>query len=258
MANEQITVGQAWQQRFDATPEAYQSSADLAFLQKFSRAPFIQLPLRYARLRRGARVLEAGCASGKFSVCFAMLGCAVTALDFSPTMLEHAAALKQTVEREVGALDMTFVEGDLENLALAPEQFDLVINEGVVEHWLDHATRRRVLQNMARVAKPGGAIAIIVPNGAHPWMHYWLARHPGFLSAPPMVRYAPVLLRDDLAVCELRDIVVDGIYAWRTIDQFPTSRARQLIGGALQRLIPLPRALRLKWGIHLIGMGRKP
>ncbi len=46
--------------------------------------------------------------------------------------------------------------------------------------------------------------------------------------------------------------LIDIIYA------SPTSRTRQIIGGALQRLIPLPHSLRLKWGIHLIGMGRKP
>ncbi len=251
-------VGQAWMQRFDAMPDAYQQTADLAFLRRFIRSPFIQLPLQYARLDRGARVLEAGCASGKFSVCFALLGCAVTALDFSPMMLKNAAALKESVERQVGALDITFGEGDLENLTLELNQFDLVINEGVVEHWLDHVARRNVLTNMARVAKPGGAVAIIVPNGAHPVMPYWLEHHPGFLSAPPMVRYNPTLLRDDLAATGLNDIRTDGIYAWRTLDQFPTSRPHQLMGGALQRLIPLPCALRLKWGIHLIGMGRKP
>jgi SAM-dependent methyltransferase len=239
-------------------PGAYQQSVDLLFLRKFIRSPLIQLPFWYAGLERGARVLEAGCASGKFSVCFAMRGCAVTALDFSPTMLQNAAALKEKIEREIGALDISFVEGDLENLTLEPNQFDLVINEGVVEHWLDHDERQNVLANMARVAKPGGAVTIIVPNGAHPWMEYWLAHHPGFLSAPPMVRYAPSRVRDDLAAVRLNDIRTDGIYAWRTLDQFPTSRARQLIGGALQRAIPLPRAWRLKWGVQLIGMGRKP
>jgi len=135
--------------------------------------------------------------------------------------------------------------------------FDLVMNEGVVEHWLDHTARRHVLREMARVAKPGGAVAIIIPNGRHPLATYWIAHHPGFISAPPMVRYDPNLVRADLTAIGLRDVCVDGIYAWRTLDQWPNHRALQILGGALQRLVPLPRAVRLRWGIHLIGMGRK-
>lgn len=250
-------VGQDWAQHFESEREAYRIRDGVSFLRRFTQSPFIQLIRGYAQLKPGSRVLEAGCASGKFSVCFAMLGCTVTALDFSPTMLENAAQLRQAVELQTGPLDIQFIHGDLEHLDLEPDQFDLVFNEGVVEHWLDHAERRAVLSNMARVTKRGAVVAAIVPNGHHPRMADWMANSPAFLSAPPMIRYNPQLLRDDLASIGLVDLLVDGIYAWRTIDQWPTSRFLQLIGGGLQRLIPLPRRLRLKWGIHLIGMGRK-
>jgi len=251
-------VGQAWTERFESDPTAYRIRDGLPFLRKFMRSPFVQLPWWYARLVPGSRVLEAGCASGKFSVCFAMLGCTVTALDFSPAMLENTAYLRRTVEGEVGPLEMRLIEGDLENLDLEPDQFDLVFNEGVVEHWLDDGERRKVLSNMARVTKPGGTVAIIVPNGHHPRMTCWMQNSPAFLSAPPMVRYNPQLLRDDLTAIGLTNLFIDGIYAWRTIDQWPIGRIYRIVGGALQRLIPLPHRLRLKWGIHLVGMGRKP
>jgi SAM-dependent methyltransferase len=250
-------VGQAWSKHFETARETYRIEGGLSFLRKFARAPFVRLPFEYARLGAGSRVLEAGCASGKFSVCFAMLDCSVTALDFSPAMLENAQQLRRAVEREVGALDITFVQQDLENVTLAPDQFALVFNEGVIEHWLDTRARRHVLAQMARVAKPGGTVAVIVPNGQHPLMTYWIEHAPGFISAPPMIRYTPALLRDDLTSVGLTTIVTDGIYAWRTIDQYPAARALQIVGGALQRLIPLPHAVRLKWGIHLIAMGRK-
>ncbi len=251
------SVGQAWAERFVKSPLDYRNIHSMAFLRKFIRSPFISLPFRYARLESKSRVLEPGCATGKFSVCFAMLGCSVTALDFSSSMLQKAAYLRRTAEREIGTLDIAFAQGDLENLPLEPNQFDLVINEGVVEHWLDHRERRRVLSNMAQAAKPGGTVAIIVPNGCHPLSTYWIEKSPAFLSSPPMVRYNPQLMRDDLTSIGLTGLGIDGIYAWRWIDQYPAGRVLRLIGGALQRLIPLPQHVRLKWGIHLIGMGRK-
>ncbi len=251
-------VGEAWEEHFKTEAASYRVTQGLPFLRKFIRSPFIQLPMRYAQLKPGSWVLEAGCASGKFSVCFAMLGCQVTALDFSPAMLENARSLAQSVEPGTGPLKLTFQQGDLENLDLPQDQFDLVINEGVVEHWLDHTERRRVLSNMARVTKSGGTMCIMVPNGHHPHAQTWIARSPAFLGAPPMINYDPALLREDLTSLRLTDLFIDGLYAWRTIDIWPTSRRRRLLGGALQRLIPLPRRLRLKWGIHLIGMGRKP
>lgn len=257
MPDPTVSPGQAWEKLFETEAAAYRFEEGLPFLRKFIRSPFIQLPYRYARLQTNSRILEAGCASGKFSTCFAMVGCKVVALDISPAMLKNAAELKKSIESDIGSLDIQFLQGDLETLDLGTSQFDLVINEGVVEHWIDHTERRRVFGNLARVVKPGGALAIIVPNGAHPFAKDWISRNPAFLSAPPMVRYSPELLSDDLNYIALSELFIDGIYAWRTIDQWGSNRARQMISGALQRFIPLPRNLRLRWGIHLIGMGRK-
>lgn len=252
------SVGQQWAEKFETVGMAYRLTEGLPFLRKFLRSPFIQIPVQYARLKTGQRVLEAGCAGGKFSVCFAMLGAQVTSLDFSAAMIDNTCYLRQVVEQATSPLTMDFVQGDLESLGLRANSFDLVMNEGVVEHWLDHAERRRILQNMAHVTKPGGTIAIIIPNGSHPLATYWIENSPAFLSAPPMVRYSPALLRDDLSSVGLTDIFVDGIYVWHTIDQWPTGKLLRLIGSGLQHLIPLPRAIRLKWGIHLIAIGRKP
>lgn len=252
------SVGQAWAKRFDQESNPYRLEGGLPFLRRFMRSPFVQLPQRYARLGAGSHVLEAGCGSAKFSVCFALLGCNVTALDYSSAVLRSVASLIESVSCQVGPLSVTLVEGDLERLTLEPAQFDLVVNEGVVEHWLDDAARRRVIAEMARMARPGGAVAVIVPNGGHPRMGYWQERAPSYTQAPLMIRYAPAILRDDLASAGLQDIAVDGLYAWRTLDHWPTGRVRRIAGGALQRLIPLPRRLRLAWGIHLIGLGRAP
>ena len=251
-------VGEAWAERFSADEHSYYLEGGLPFLRRFARGPFIRLPLAYAPVGPGARVLEAGCGSGKFSLCFALRGCRLTALDYSATILANVAAARGLVEASVGPLELRLCRGDLEHLPLQPGQFDLVINEGVVEHWLDGDERRAVLRAMAGAARPGGAVAVIVPNGAHPRLPHWLEHHPAFLSAPAMVRYDPPLLAADLASIGLTEVRVDGIYAWRTLDWWPTTTARRLLAGVLDRLAPLPRGARLRWGIHLIGVGRKP
>jgi SAM-dependent methyltransferase len=251
-------VGEAWAGRYAADSHAYRLAGGAPFLRRFGRSPFVRLPAGYARLAPGSRVLEAGCGSGKFSLCFAMLGCEVTALDYSAAALANLSEARRRLEPALGRLRLRLVQGDLERLGLAAGRFDLVINEGVVEHWLEGAERQRVLGAMARAARRGGVVAVIVPNGRHPFMDRWLQHHPGLLSAPPMVRYGPALLAEDLSSAGLADLRVDGIYAWRTLEWWPAGPARRLLGGALQRVCPLPRPLRLRWGIHLIGLGRQP
>lgn len=251
-------VGQIWDEHFQTQKDVYSLPEGLPFLRRFIRSPFIQHILKYANLRRDAKVLEAGCGSGKFSFCFALLGYDVTALDYSAIMLQNVARSRDKFERETGRLNLTLRQGDLERLDLPSESFDLVFNEGVVEHWIDHSERCAVIAQMARVARPGGTVAVIVPNGLHPLINYWERHAPGYLSAPPMVHYGPNLLHTDLEAAGLGQIRIDGLYAWRTLDYWPSGAVRRLAAGALQRLVPLPYSLRLKWGIHLIGLGRKP
>lgn len=251
-------IGQAWDDHFKDARNQYHFAEGLPFLRKFIRSPFIQLPVRYAYLPAQAQVLEAGCGSGKFSFALALLGHQVVALDFSTDILQNLSAARVKLEVSAGPLAVTPQHGDLENLTLQDNTFDLVINEGVVEHWLEQTARRRVLAHMARVAKPGGTVAVIIPNGNHPWVDFWMTKNPAFLAAPPMIKYTPTILRSDLEAVGLREIRTDGIYAWRNIDDWPRQqRVFQLLGSILQRLIPLPHVTRERWGLHLIGLGRK-
>jgi SAM-dependent methyltransferase len=259
MSDPNLSVGQAWDRHFQSGEvQLYYFSEGRPFLKKFLHAPFMQLPLRYAKLSRGSQVLEAGCGSGKFSFAFALLGHRVTALDFSVDILKNLEAAKTALEKDVGPLDVVTLQGDLENLDLPDNQFDLVMNEGVVEHWLDTTARRRVLETMVRVTKPGGTVAVIVPNGNHPDVNRWIKGHPAFLAAPPMVKYTTALLAADLAAVGLREVHLDGIYAWRTLGEWPHAYTLlRFLGSALDHALPLPHRARLKWGLHLIGMGRK-
>jgi SAM-dependent methyltransferase len=259
MADEQPQpVGQAWEAAFASQTNPYQLEGGLSFIRKFIRAPHIQHVLRYAPLPPAARMLDAGCGSAKYALTFSVLGYSSVALDYSLKILQTVEHNRARLEQETGPLKFSTHHGDLERLNLPDSSFDVVMNDGVVEHWLDQATRRQVLAEMARVTTTGGVMAVIIPNGSHPRMPYWVKNHPAFLSAPPMVNYSPALLVSDLTAVGLTNLYIDGIYAWRTVGEWPYNhKFLRLLGSALDHFFFLPRAARLRWGLHLIGVGRK-
>jgi 2-polyprenyl-3-methyl-5-hydroxy-6-metoxy-1,4-benzoquinol methylase len=71
-------VGQAWAD--ELAGRAYDTAPDAAFLRRFTRSPYIRRIAAYGFQPRGARVLEPGCGSGKFSLALAGLGAQVTVL----------------------------------------------------------------------------------------------------------------------------------------------------------------------------------
>ena len=103
-------------------------------------------------LRPGMRVLDVACGTGNLAIPAAARGAKVTGLDLAPNLLEQA-------RKRVGAagLDVRFDEGDAEALPYADGTFDLVMSMfGAM-----FAPRpERVAAELARVTKPGGAIAM--------------------------------------------------------------------------------------------------
>jgi SAM-dependent methyltransferase len=244
-------VGQAWAD--ELAGRAYDTAPDAAFLRRFTRSPYIRRIVAYGFQPRGARVLEPGCGSGKFSLALAGLGAQVTVLDFVPSVL---ADVRRAARQGAGTLH--FAAGSLESLPFADGTFDLALNEGVVEHWLDAARRLAVLREMARVVKPGGWLAVFVPNGAHPHVARWEAQLPAFRAAPPMTRYSAAALAAELAQAGLADVRADGIYPWRSWARLGAARRLYPLAAALDRLPLLPRRLRTRWAVNLLAVGRRP
>lgn len=248
-------VGKAWQSSLQATGN-YTGAEDTLFLQRFRSSPYIQKALRYAQLPPGSLILEPGCGSGKFSLTLASIGHRVIALDYVAGVL---SAIKRTDERlmqPAGQLSGV-CHGSLERLPFSEATFDLVINEGVIEHWLDDAERSSVLREMVRVARPAGVVAVIVPNGTHPLITAWEKRMPAFRDAPPMTHYSAASLKRELVQAGLREVAVDGIYPWRAWVRLSPANRLYLLAAALDRWMPAPRRLRQRWGVNLIGLGRK-
>ena len=107
----------------------------------------------------GARLLEVGCGSGKIAVQSGrLLEARVFGIDVSPQAIEYARGLAAYQGVSAGfavasGFALPFVDGS----------FDVVLSEGVIEHFSRQDTGRMVAEH-ARVCRIGGRVLIAVPN----------------------------------------------------------------------------------------------
>jgi SAM-dependent methyltransferase len=106
-----------------------------------------------AMLRRGARVLDAGCGPGRVGGRLAELGHDVVGVDLDPVLIAAAEHDHPGPRWLVGDL----AELDLSASSVDPG-FDVVVCAGNVMGFLDPATRRHVLANLRSVLAPDGRI----------------------------------------------------------------------------------------------------
>jgi SAM-dependent methyltransferase len=101
-----------------------------------------------------ARVLDAGCGSGRNMIDLARYG-EVAGIELSGTSVALARA------RKVGEV----VEGSVLEMPFAADSFDLAVCLDVIEHLQDD---RAALRELRRVLAPGGALLVTVP--AYQWL----------------------------------------------------------------------------------------
>ncbi len=101
-----------------------------------------------------ARVLDAGCGSGRNMVELARYG-TVTGIEISATSVALARA------RHVGEV----VAGSVLEMPFAEDSFDLAVSLDVIEHLEDDLA---ALRELRRTVAPGGALVITVP--AYQWL----------------------------------------------------------------------------------------
>jgi len=245
-------IGQQWENAFEGKGKPPILSK--RFFQIFKNSTSFRIIKKNVRLGQNIQVLEAGCATGKMSVALASLGCRVVALDFCEEMVQNTLDLKRGAERYYGKLNLEAVKGDITRLQFKDNSFDLVINEGVVEHWLDRTERINVIKEMARVTKKGGKVIIIVPNGIHPFHKKW-KKAGKYSSAPPMTLYSTKKLMGEMELVGLRKIKTDGLGPWVSFSL--DNKYLSEIMGILNLILPWPKKQREKWGVNLIAIGEK-
>jgi SAM-dependent methyltransferase len=106
------------------------------------------------RLPARARILDAGCGSGRNMVEFARHG-EVTGVELSPTSVGLA--------RERGAGEV--IEGSVLEMPFEADAFELAASLDVIEHLEDDL---QALRELRRVVAPGGSLLVTVP--AYQWL----------------------------------------------------------------------------------------
>ena len=104
----------------------------------------------------GSRVLETGCANGRFTRVLVEHGCRVVGVELDPGAASEAAQFCEQVI--VGNLEDPSVQEQI------PDSFDLLLFGDVLEHLVEP---RNVLRALRSRLKPGGCIVISIPNVAH-------------------------------------------------------------------------------------------
>ena len=97
-----------------------------------------------------ARLLDAGCGTGRYAVELARRGYRVTGVDASPALLEVA-------RQRPGASAIVFIETDLLRLPAEP-RYDSILCRGVLNDVIADADRRDVFQSFARALNPGAVL----------------------------------------------------------------------------------------------------
>ncbi len=136
--------------------------------------------------RACGRVLVDGCGVGMYLAQLATEASQAVGLDIELERAQDAHALSQQVVCAAG-----------EKLPFPDDWFDLVLSHEVLEHVQDH---RLALEEIVRTLKPGGRLALFVPNRGYPYeTHgvYWRGRY--HFGNIPLVNYLPRRLRDRLA-----------------------------------------------------------
>ena len=126
-------------------------------------APLISEPGRIVveavGVQAGEDVLDVACGTGNATLRAAERGARVTGLDIVPHLLAQG---RQLAER--AGLEITWVEGDAEELPFADASFDAVVSVFGCMFAPDH---RRAAAELARVLRPGGRLGVCawIPDG---------------------------------------------------------------------------------------------
>jgi cyclopropane fatty-acyl-phospholipid synthase-like methyltransferase len=108
------------------------------------------------------KVLDAGCGTGDHSIFFASRGCTVTGIDFVEEAITRAKK-----KAEGRKLPVTYLAKDALELKGWKERFDCVIDSGLF-HVFSDADRRRYVEGLATVLKPGGKLFLMCFSDEEP------------------------------------------------------------------------------------------
>lgn len=251
-------IGDSWAKAISVSPDTFTLVHTRFFFLRLLNSPMIKTILKMIGYKRYLKILEAGCGSGKLSLALAIKGNRVYLGDISNNVGISVRKNINMVKSHYPYIEAQFIKHSILDIGLKDNTFDLVFNEGVLEHWFNRTDRIAVLKEMKRVTKRGGIVMIIVPNGSHPLMNFWRRKkYPGFNEMVPQMDYSPSMLYEEIAETGLKNIIIDGIDPFNSISLWPTNLFLRGVSFLLKHTIPTPKSIRLKYGVYLICVGVK-
>ncbi len=175
------------------------------------------------RLPARARILDAGCGSGRNMVEFARHG-TVTGIELSPTSVELARKREAGEVVEGSALEMPFDAGS----------FDLAASLDVIEHLQDDL---QALRELRRVVVPGGSLLVTVP--AYQWLwsgHDEINHHHRRYTRRSLQRVGEQAGWQQVRTTYFNSLLLPAAIALRVLDRF----SRKTTESSLDLWVPPP------------------
>jgi 2-polyprenyl-3-methyl-5-hydroxy-6-metoxy-1,4-benzoquinol methylase len=117
---------------------------------------FVAKSLSQRGIHSGAKILDAGCGTGRYALELARLGYLVTGLDMSAPLLVEAR--KRITHAQ---FPVSLIRGNILALPFT-QKFDAILCRGVLNDLLDDGSRRAVFAAFAGALRPGGALILDV------------------------------------------------------------------------------------------------
>ncbi|HYV17524.1 MAG TPA: methyltransferase domain-containing protein [Verrucomicrobiae bacterium] len=151
----------------------------------------------------GTSVLNVGCLEPIDEMHFARHVGRWTAVDVHPDVIGMAETIACREMPPEQYRKLVFRVEDATRLSFADATFDLAVSYSTIEHIPGAEARRKAFAEMARVVRPGGHVAVTVPNRYSTFLPAHLRNRRGSSDYGYCHLYAPRELKRDLRACGL-------------------------------------------------------
>lgn len=142
----------------DAWTLGYFRISDKTWARNFHELMIRDLALFALGDVRGKRVLDVGCGSGEYMDIIAKMGGEVSGQDIFEEAVKRAKEMLKT-----NGFSADIKVGDAEKLQFKDNYFDGVFSADLFEH-IEYDKKEKIVSEIYRVLKPGGALVIKTPN----------------------------------------------------------------------------------------------
>ena len=149
---------QKWDDLYDPKHKSFFSIFEEFLINNYFSKIFTRTILRASKIKSG-KIFEPGSGGGMASATLAKLGFELTCMDLSYNALKKSKFLFNEQ-----SLDGKYILGDIFHLPISDEKFDIVFNQGVMEHFrLEGMNPSLAVNEMFRLVKKNGTLIIFVP-----------------------------------------------------------------------------------------------